>query len=211
MANDLKYCYPGTNILINIPGIKKQEQLNKFERIATANRIMQLEDKPIAGKFDLKHLQEIHKYIFQDVYPFAGQIREVDIAKQNTLFCKSQFIPDMAKDIFQSLRKEKLLLNLNIDQFSERAAHYMAEINMLHPFREGNGRTQREFIRTLALNAGYDLDWSRVSSETILNASVRSVYETDNLGKVIKDCIVNQEPEQSLSRFYRNLGQELER
>lgn len=75
----------------------------------TNERLTQLGEKPLFGKFDLKHLKNIHKYIFQDVYPFAGKLRDVDIAKNNTLFCKTLFVPNEASRIFNELKQESTL------------------------------------------------------------------------------------------------------
>ena len=83
---DKIYCYPDSDVLKNRMGIRDKEQLGRLEKRLTMLRILELVDKPIHGKFDLKHLQSIHKYIFQDVYEWAGRLRKVDIAKGN-MFC----------------------------------------------------------------------------------------------------------------------------
>lgn len=208
---DSKYCYPGTDVLINIPGIKEQEELSRYERIVTASRITELGANPIYGNFDLKHMQQIHKYIFQDVYPFAGKIRDVDITKQDTLFCKAPYIQDNAKDIYRGLKDEMFLKGLDADRFADRAAHYMAEVNMLHPFREGNGRVQREFVRGLSLNSGYKLDWNRVDKDSVLDASIKSVHNTKDLANVVRSSIVNELPDRDLMDFFKDLQPGMER
>lgn len=186
--------YPNSNVLINLPGIRDQAQLNKFERMATAARTLQLEKDPVQGDFDLGHLQKIHQHIFQDVYPFAGQIRNVDIHKENTSFCKSIFIKDMAGDIFDSLKRESHLKGLDIEHFSDRAAHYMAEINMLHPFREGNGRATREFMRNLSNNAGYELNFERVDRTQFVEAIKNTVHSSNqDLSNILRSCVSQQE------------------
>ncbi|WP_310144275.1 Fic family protein [Paenibacillus amylolyticus] len=102
----------------------------------------------------------MHRYLFKEVYPFAGKVRNENIAKDNFSFARLEFVEEAAKDLFRSLKNEKQLKGLQFHEFSERAAHYKAEINVLHPFRERNGRTHREFIRCLAQSNGYELDWS---------------------------------------------------
>lgn len=99
-------------------------------------------------------MQAIHAYIFQDVYDWAGKIRTVDIAKGNT-FCNVRFISSQADAIFSKLKEEYYLAGLEEYMFTKRLAYYFSEINALHPFREGNGHSQREFIRSLALKNGY--------------------------------------------------------
>ncbi|WP_197258781.1 Fic/DOC family protein [Paenibacillus dendritiformis] len=96
---------------------------------------MQLQQKPVNGKLDMAHLQKIHKHIFQDVYPFAGKIREVDIAKPGTLFARTIHILGQAEEMFNRLKNEHFLVGMKAEQFSARAADYMADINALHPFR----------------------------------------------------------------------------
>lgn len=173
--SDNKYCYPGTNILINKLNIKNQKELEYAERELTALRIYDLEMHPVKGNFDLKHLQAIHRYIFQDLYDWAGEIRQVDISKGN-LFCKFQFIKGYGDDIFKKLQKEKYLLNLPKEMFCERLAYYFSEINALHPFREGNGRTQREFIKTLSYAAGYEINYASVTEEEMIEVSHKAFH-----------------------------------
>lgn len=170
---DSKYCYPGTDVLINKLNIKDDDILSEAERKYTAIRGLELLNHPISGKFDLKHLQAIHKHLFQDIYPWAGEIRTVDIAKSN-LFCLTQFIQSYADDIFGKLKFENYLIGLEKDEFVIRCAYYFCEINALHPFREGNGRSQREFIRELALNAGWIIDWHKINPDEMLKASISS-------------------------------------
>ena len=141
-----------------------------MEKRLTMLRILELVDKPIQGNFDLKHLQAIHKYIFQDVYEWAGKIRKVDIAKGN-LFCNVKFIESQAEEIFGKLKAEEHLKGLDEGEISARLAYYFSEINALHPFREGNGRCQREFIRTVAFHAGYVINFANASREEMLRAS----------------------------------------
>jgi cell filamentation protein len=187
-VTESKYVYPGTDVLINVPGIRDAEQLKRFEAIVTKERLAQLALQPVQEVFNLEHLKSIHHYIFKDVYPFAGKLREEDIAKDYFTFAPTQFIEPSANDLFRQLRTEGFLKGLDQDAFADRAAHYMAEINVLHPFREGNGRTQREFVRQVAQNAGYDLDWSRVETDRAFQASVRSKVNTGDLADVLRDA-----------------------
>lgn len=106
------YCYPDSDILKNKMDIRDLEQLHRTERQLTMLRILELLDKPIEGLFDLKHLQLIHRYIFQDVYQWAGEIRKVDIAKGN-MFCNVKFIEIQAAEIFGKLEKEDYLQGLD--------------------------------------------------------------------------------------------------
>lgn len=197
-----RYCYPGTEVLMNKFLIDDQEKLNKVERLLTGKRLAELYEKPIPGNFNLKHLQNIHQYIFQDLYSFAGEIRDEQIRKGTTYFAHPQHIESYSKEQLQFLKGEKFLKGLDVNDFSSRAAYYMGEINMIHPFREGNGRTQREFIRTLAMKNGYELNWNRVDPERLLKASIQSVTDHKELGKVLRDSIVNDLPDRFISKLF---------
>ena len=171
--SDRIYCYPDSDVLMNKLNIHDAEKLQEAERKLTMLRLIDLLDRPVVGKFDFKHLQTIHKYIFQDIYPWAGKVRSVDIAKSN-MFCKVQFIETQADEIFGKLKNDCYLEGLTKEKFAKKAAYYFSEINALHPFREGNGRTQREFIRQLAYQSGYILHFSAISEQEMVQASIDS-------------------------------------
>lgn len=171
--SDRIYCYPDSDVLINHLNIRDLDRLCEAERSITQLRLHDLIDTPIKGEFDLKHLQMIHQYILQDIYPWAGKIRTVDIAKSN-MFCKAQFIHMQADEIFQKLKADQYLTDFSRDMFIRKIAYYFSEINALHPFREGNGRTQREFVRELAMQNGYAIHFSEISPEEMLEASLDS-------------------------------------
>ena len=186
---DTKYCYPDSDVLINKLNIRDNDKLSNVERELIAHRQKDLLVHPISGQFDLKHLQAIHKHLFQDLYSWAGEIRTVDIAKSN-LFCLTQFIQSYADEIFGKLQFENYLIGLEKDEFVKRCAYYFCEINALHPFREGNGRSQREFIRELALNAGWIIDWYKINPEAMLEASIASFEgNTQTMEKIFSSAI----------------------
>ena len=168
--SDRVYCYPESDVLINNLNIHNLNRLNEAERKLTQLRLNDLVTTPVQGDFDLRHLQKIHKYLFQDLYSWAGQIRIVDIAKSN-MFCKVQFIRTQADEIFRKLKADNYLATLPKDIFVKKIAYYFSEINALHPFREGNGRTQREFIRELAMQQGYAVHFAGITAEEMLEAS----------------------------------------
>lgn len=167
------YLQENGKVLKNRGGLKTREALYKFERMTTDYRNEELLMSPIIGDFDFAHLKAIHFYLFQDVYDWAGQVRTVDIAKSN-LFCRVMYIDTQAEQIFGGLASENYLKNIEYQRFIRRISFYYAEINALHPFREGNGRSAREFIRELALNAGYVIDWTKTTKEEIIEASIAS-------------------------------------
>lgn len=168
------YVYPATNILRNLRDIRDPDLLAEFEAEATARRLRQLEGRPIAGSFDSLHLQSIHRHIFQDVFPWAGEFRTVNIGKSGDWFAFTEYIESSLSKTLGDLKDECYLESLPLPTFCRRAAHYLGEINAIHPFREGNGRAQREFIRQLARRNGYTADWSLVSRDEMIEASKAS-------------------------------------
>jgi cell filamentation protein len=169
-----------TGVLKNKLGIKDEDELKKAEASLGAWRSFQLSGRPIEGRFDLEHLKAIHKHLFGDVYEWAGDLRDIDLAKSGSYFANHRHIVSAARPIFEKLAEEDYLNGLDATGFSARAAYYLGEINALHPFREGNGRVQREFINHLAYRNGYCIDWNNISQEEMLQASIESFHKGDN-------------------------------
>ena len=173
------YCYPGSDVLMNKFNIMDGGKLQEIERKMSYTGIIDLRDNPIKGVLDLKYLQKIHKYVFGDIYGWAGHIRGGKFfTKGDTVFCVADMIPVYAENIFGKLRSEKWLRGLVRTEFIERLAYYMGEINALHPFREGNGRTQRVFFVELARRAKYELDYSQAEPGELLDADI-AAYNKD--------------------------------
>lgn len=156
-------------------GITDLKTLREAERDLALLRETQLAIDPVEGAFDLAHLQSLHGHLFQDVYPWAGTVRDVQIAKENSLFCLPAFIESEGNRVFAELHQEDCLVGLSEEGFAERAAYYLGELNALHPFREGNGRATRAFFAQLAEGAGHSLDWSRVSEVANREASIAAM------------------------------------
>lgn len=172
----------GSNCPKNKFGITSYVELAELEAPLAAIRGGELEDSPITGDFDLKHLQAIHKYLFQDVFPWAGEFRAVDISKGTSNFGPAMHLHGALEDALAKLKRESFLTALTAPAFAQRAAFYLGEINAIHPFREGNGRTQREFIRQLALSAGHPLAWIGFTQAEMIEASIASHTRGDNAG-----------------------------
>ena len=116
-------------------------------------------------------MKAIHRYIFQDVYEWAGQFRTVNISKGGQLFGLATFLEPSLQQIVTKLAAENHLVELDADIFAVRAAYFLGELNAAHPFREGNGRAQREFIRELGLKAGHYIDWRATTADEMIEAS----------------------------------------
>jgi len=167
---DDTYCYPGTDVLRNKAEIINAKELDDYEGELSTLRSIQILENPVPGKFDLAHLQLIHYSLFQDVYEWAGKIRTVEISRGHSRFANVRFIENSANTLFSKLAKENWLKALSAEPLSLRLAHYLSEINAIHPFREGNGRVQRLFISQLTEAAGYQLDYSDLEQEQIYDA-----------------------------------------
>jgi cell filamentation protein len=178
-AND-PHSEPGNTCPRNSLGITDYSQLEPIESVLVFKRAAQIEKAGITGNFDPTHLRAIHRYLFQDVFPWAGEFRVVNISKGNSTFGPAQHVAASLTDTLAKLNSESLLTSLSPQAFIARTAFYLGEINAIHPFREGNGRTQREFIRQLALNAAHPLSWAGFTQDEMTNASIQSHTIGDN-------------------------------
>ncbi len=155
-------------------------ELEPIEKAFSLKRARQLEDLRVTGKFDVAHLKSIHRHLFQDVFPWAGEFRHVNISKGNSTFGPALHLSGALAETLGKLANENVLRGLEPRKFASRAAFYLGEINAIHPFREGNGRTQREFVRQLALAAGHPLSWAGFTQEEMVAASIQSHMRGDN-------------------------------
>jgi cell filamentation protein len=187
------YCYADTNVLKNRFGIRNNEQLKQIEADITAIRQNDLLTHPITGRFTPNHLCRIHRYLFSDVYPFAGHYRKEDIMKGTTRFLAHGEISGKLSALLAKLKQESYLQELSRTQVVQRSAYYFAELNYIHPFREGNGRSTREFMRQLYAQCGYEIVWNAVPVEQLLLAMEESVYRTTALEQVLEVCLIERQ------------------
>ncbi len=165
------YCYKGTSVLKNIPGFRDQEKLERFETVMVAQRARE----PLPrGTLTISHYRSIHRHLFQDVYRWAGRYRSVRIHKQGSTFCYPEHIPREMRALFARLRGAEFDAGLPASEVAVQAAHFLAELNAIHPFREGNGRSQLSFAALIAVRAGHSLALGRLDPEAFLAAMVRS-------------------------------------
>lgn len=190
LREDDPYLIPGSECLQNNLGIKDTKTLNAIERQITAPMLVSLQKTPIQPTYDLQYLCNIHKRLFGRVYPFAGKVRMVEIAKGGRLFLPHALIVVVSKKLFLELRKENYLLGYDKETFCQRIGYYFASINTIHPFREGNGRTQRVLIDQLAANNGYKINWAAISGFSIAEASAAALA-SDKAGKGLAKLVKN--------------------
>lgn len=187
------YLIPGSTCLKNLLGITETRLLLEAEAEISAAALAELIASPVEPTFDLNHLCRIHASLFGDVYPWAGKIRKTEISKGDKLFLPYALIESMSNEVFADLRQEDCLQNLDMLQFATRAGYYLGKINMIHPFREGNGRTQRVLLDQLAELSGFAFEWSGVSGEKMAQACREARQDTPDYGalvRLLRVCII---------------------
>ncbi|MHB8268208.1 Fic/DOC family protein [Bradyrhizobium sp.] len=165
------YCYPDTTVLINKLGLRDQAKLDAFEAEITTQRAA--EPFP-AGRLSYAHYRAMHRHLFQDVYKWAGRLRTVRISKEGSMFCYPEHIDGEMRKLFGALRDNRYFQGLRPHEFARRAAHFLSELNAIHPFREGNGRTQLALLTLLAERAGHPLALNNLEPPALLAAMVTS-------------------------------------
>ena len=183
------YCYPDSNVLKNKLNIRDNKLLKTAEEEITLIKQMELLKNPIKGNFSKAHLMNIHKFIFEDIYPFAGKIRREQISKADTLFYPPNLIDRELDKVFAKIKEKNMLRETDEEKIFDNLAYVMAELNIIHPFREGNGRSIREFIRLMAKRMGYDLNWGNADREELLEASILSVDNYKVLIRILEACV----------------------
>ena len=172
---DDPYCYPGTDVLRNKFDIRDSDKLADAERRLGYSKVL---EEPPKGRFDRAHLMAHHRQLFGDLYPWAGKPRTVGIAKGVYRFEPPERITKELDRVLGNVASEKHLKGLAPEAFCDRAAEHFSDLNVIHPFRDGNGRTLRRFFEQLAERAGHRLDWSKVPPELMIEAS-RKGWERD--------------------------------
>lgn len=190
------YCYEGTDVLKNRLSIRDSQALAEAESILSQHRIVEIYMyQPVVGRFGFAYLCNLHRYIFQDVYEWAGAIREIRIAKGLSAFAYPEHIKSEARRIFDRLKNEKNLRGLNRADFLGRSAWYIGEINALHPFREGNGRALRIFFWLLGKNAGWEIRFEDMEAQEWLNACITAHAGNYQAMEMLLDRIIDKAEE----------------
>jgi cell filamentation protein len=163
------HCYPGTAVLRNKLDLTDQAALDAFE----ADAVTQRGAEPLpAGRFTPAHFRAVHRHLFQDIYRWAGRYRTVRISKGGSAFCYPEHIRTQLRMLFAWLHDRDRFANLGAYDFAGQGAHFLSELNAIHAFREGNGRTQMAFFAMLADRAGHPLDLERLQPEPFLAAMI---------------------------------------
>ena len=181
-------CYPGTSTLINSLNIHDDQMLEAAERDITGLCAVEIEFR--APPYDFDYLCDIHKSLFQDIYPWAGQIRQLDVSKGNTRFCNVRYIATEINKLFSRFTALSYFQKLDRDELIVAIAELYGDLNIIHPFRDGNGRTQRIFFEHAVTNAGFEIYWVSVEQKEWVDANIAAV--TCNYGPlelIFERCI----------------------
>ncbi|MFD5661608.1 Fic/DOC family protein [Streptomyces hirsutus] len=182
------YAMPN-GVLRNKLGITDHRLLEAAEADITRARLVMLAERPLPGAYDLGHLQAFHASIFGDIYPWAGELRTVNIAKR-TPFCPARNLVSYAGEVFGRLASAGHLRDLPRQEFPIQLAELYGDLNVLHPFREGNGRAQRAFLAQLSADVGYKLNWTGMDAQRNEDASVKSFLGDNGLLEQMLDELV---------------------
>jgi cell filamentation protein len=185
------YLIPGGTCLANKLGITDADKLREVETRIVSIRDIDVARDTLPGEYNLAHLQAFHHALFRDVYEWAGQTRTVNISKEKSVFCAWQYVQDETSAVLAQLEHDNWLMGVRRERFVELLADYYGELNARHPFREGNGRTQRAFLRQLSAAAGWRLDWSALNREGNIAASRQTLLHADfDLMREVLDPVV---------------------
>ena len=186
-----KYTYKNSDTLINKLGIKDEKNLKEYETKMVAVKLAILMKENKIKTFDEEHFKYIHNFLFCDVYEFAGKYREENITKENFLFSDYRYIEENVKLIFKKINLEKLR-KISFAELVKFISELMTDLNVLHPFREGNGRATREFIRQLLNEIDYDINFFEIDYNDILNASIKAVIDDKEQIDLLKKYIMKK-------------------
>ena len=166
-----KYCYEGSAVLINKFDVRDITDLDKIERNYVSVRDDELRVFPRRGDLLLDYYKSIHKHLFQDMYTWNGQLRDVPIARNGVKFCPPEEIEKRLDTLLKALANECYLMEFAREIVFLRLAYYLGELNNIHPFRDGNGRTQRSFVEIIAKLNGLELDFGKATKDEMVMAS----------------------------------------
>lgn len=189
------YFIPGTNVLRNNLGIRNAQLLWRAEAVLSANALARLQVDPLPTQsFDWEHLSALHRRLFGDVYPWAGEARTVDIAKGSGPFAHYTQLRGTIDELGRILKENDYLRNLDRPGFVAMAGAAYNVLNAVHPWREGNGRTQRAFMDDLATTAGWRFDWTRVHGQVNDAATEAARHGDSSLLDAMMDRITGPHP-----------------
>lgn len=168
-----EYLINGTNVLKNKLGITSKEELTIKEDEVVFPKLTELHLKPIINDCDITNLKKVHKFLFEDIYPFAGEYRKCTLSKNGYNFLEPERIDSESIEIFS--KYNCLIDNAKTpDELAFILAPFYYDLIRIHPFREGNGRSIREFIRETVLLKNkklpfdVELDYTKMDKDNMM-------------------------------------------
>jgi cell filamentation protein len=175
---DYTYTDPNSGLLRNLQDISDPDVLLFVESGAVTKRLHELYENPIKIK-GIDSFFEIHRLLFQDIYVWAGKKRNVEISKNGKQFFPTSHFENAFRYTDQLIAEFKKIPKNNKRQLAEKLAEILDTVNYLHPFRDGNGRTQREFLRLLALDKGLILNLNPPDNNSVYERYMKGTIESD--------------------------------
>jgi cell filamentation protein len=185
-------CYPGTTVLINKLDIRDQAELDSAEKQITLLRGIQAEQETEFANVNFEFYKRLHGTLFGDLYDWAGKLRTINISKKGTVFCKHTELEQLGRLKFERLKEMDYFCGLPEKRFKDELTELYHDLNMLHPFREGNGRTLRLFITLLVRNAGYDADFSACDSDMLSIATIKAAQGDISMLREVFEAIIQK-------------------
>lgn len=187
-AINSRYTYEGLNVVKNKLDIKDEKELECKERTLVKEKIKNIDNAFHFVYFNEEEFKALHEYLFEDIYEFAGEYRLENITKENFKFSLFEYIDTNIKEIFKKIDVQKLA-DLNFENLIINISSIMTELNVLHPFREGNGRTIRTFISKLLEKLGYEINFSNINYDEIMRVSKLAVIDEKEQINMLKKYI----------------------
>ena len=183
-----RYTYEGTHVIKNKLDIRDADLLKEYETGIVGLKLTSLMKNKKVYPFTEEGFKQIHKYLFDEIYEFAGEYRLENILKENFRFSEYEYIEENMPLIMKKIDIEKMK-EMDFDTLCKTLSEIMTDLNVLHPFREGNGRTIREFTREMAFVCGYEVNFSEVDYDLILDVSRKAVVDDSKQVELLKNIL----------------------
>lgn len=213
MSVDDKYTYPGSGgVLINAAGYRTHGELDEAMNDVASITMAEVRSEPVPDRPGYDYLQSIHERMFGDLVPgIAGRLRDVDVQATGTgiPYCRPEYIDANLSTLFGKLERENYLAGLDANTFADRLADRWGELSAIHPYRDGNTRSQSTYVGAIAERAGHPIDWARVDVDELRTARLHAVAGNDRpLADYLRTHLVgarddNGRDERSLGAFER--------
>ena len=185
-----KYCYPGSTVLVNRLGITEQAELDRVERQIVLLKSAAAEREMPFVNVDFQYHLDLHRMLFSELYEWAGCLRDMDISKKGTVFYPARELESLGERLFRRLEQADYLCGMKHRAFADALAELYHDLNMLHPFREGNGRTERLFLTLLVRNAGYSISFADCDRDMLMLGAIRAAQGDHSLMQEIMQNLV---------------------